>query len=505
MLDSPIQQAGELAELFVLSHCNVAGEIEVDLRDHKGVLKKVTLSIQPGKPVAYIYEFQAPRVPGRYELTLRMDNEIVDKAQYIVDNGELFSDRLVAFVWHNHQAPNYLPDGRYYFPWAFIHTYGDELSPYGKGPYHYHTELLKKYNEYKATFNISPSLLYQWMQLIDRGIEFYDGSKIEPTSPEAEVIKETLESYKEAAIRSQIDILTSIYAHTIGGYIVDYIGAHDIIREEVEYGTNITRESTGIEPRGVWTPEMAFSMNLVDIYYDLGLEYTVLDSKCHLERSEGDIGSSLEPYIVRGAMGEITVFIRDTELSNILGFKNNFNSIAHAWKSAYDFAYKIALRVYNGGLLTLALDGENWMIFSKNPPLTAVFYEKLVDLLVKMQKTSYLKMITLSEAADKITPNKVLSKVPTTSWLCGFSKWNGEIKEHIIYWEKAKRAYNMIREFEHRYGVSEKTRRARWALWHALDSDYWWAEFWEPKLIDTWLCEVEKALGYRHVQCSQVV
>ncbi|MEM1555717.1 MAG: glycoside hydrolase, partial [Desulfurococcaceae archaeon] len=31
---------------------------------------------------------------------------------------------------------------------------------------------------------------------------------------------------------------------------------------------------------------------------------------------------------------------------------------------------------------------------------------------------------------------------------------------------------------------SEEARRA---LWHALDSDYWWAEFWLPKVILNWL------------------
>ncbi|MEM4718320.1 MAG: glycoside hydrolase family 57 protein [Desulfurococcaceae archaeon] len=505
LLNSPIQQTGELAELLILSDCIETSEIDIELRDHRGVLKKTTLSIQPSRPVTYIYEFQAPRIPGRYELTLRMNNEVVDKAQYIVDNGDLIGDRLLAFVWHNHQAPNYLPDGKYYFPWAFIHTYGDELSPYGRGPYQYHTKLLEKYRDYKATFNISPSLLYQWSQLINKGIEFHDGTRIDSTSLEAEIVRETLQSYRMSTVNGQIDVLTSIYAHTISGYIIDYLGAEDIIREEIEYGISITKEFIGINPRGAWTPEMAFSMKLVDIYHDLGLEYTVLDAKCHLEKSEGDIGSFLEPYTVRGSTGEIIVFVRDTELSNILGFRNNFNSIAHAWKSAYDLAYKIASRVYKGGLLTLALDGENWMIFSRNPPLTAIFYDKLIDLLVRMQKSSFLRMIKLREAVEKIAPRKVLTKVPTTSWLCGSSKWNGEIRQHSIYWEKVKNTYKMIKEFESLHGISEKTRRARWALWHALDSDYWWADFWEPILIDVWLCEAEKALGYSYMECPHKI
>ncbi|MEM0326438.1 MAG: hypothetical protein QW733_05370, partial [Desulfurococcaceae archaeon] len=49
--------------------------------------------------------------------------------------------------------------------------------------------------------------------------------------------------------------------------------------------------------------------------------------------------------------------------------------------------------------------------------------------------------------------------------------------------------------YEEKHGRNEDSRKARWALWHALDSDYWWAEFWEPTLINTWLNKAEKHLA----------
>jgi len=47
--------------------------------------------------------------------------------------------------------------------------------------------------------------------------------------------------------------------------------------------------------------------------------------------------------------------------------------------------------------------------------------------------------------------------------------------------------YKMIKAYERMImGRDEYSEKARWGLWHALDSDYWWAEFWLPQAIDAW-------------------
>lgn len=503
VLNSPVQVSGGIAEVYILGDCIATETIDIEIRDHKGIIKRFENKTGQGNSILYAFEFQVPRIPGKYELILKSQGSVRDKIQYLVVSDDLHRDRYLSFVWHNHQAPNYLPDGRFYFPWAFIHTYSDELSPYGKGPYNYHALILNKYRDYKATYNLSPSLLAQWIILLEHGVRFRDGSYVSPRSPESKIVEETLNHYRDAARRGQIDVLTSIYAHTIAGFIIEFLGASDVIIEELAYGIDVTKRTMGIEPVGVWTPEMAFSMRLVDIYSDLGLRYTILDAKCHLERAEGDIGSIHEPYNARGSRGEIVVFFRDTELSNILSFQNDFKSYIHAWRQAYDYAYKVSLRLINGGILVVALDGENWMIFARNPPLTAVFYDKLVEYILRIQELGYLRTANLREIVDKLQPRRVITRIPTTSWLCSFAKWNGEIKDHSSYWEKARKYYDLIKRYEQTHGPDDKSRKARWALWHALDSDYWWAEFWAPELIDTWLCEVESILESKPAQCIQ--
>jgi alpha-amylase/alpha-mannosidase (GH57 family) len=239
------------------------------------------------------------------------------------------------------------------------------------------------------------------------------------------------------------------------------------------------------EPWGIWTPEMAFSMSLVSIYYDNGIKYTVLDDQHHFHWAEGDKDSQYEPYILvdTSTRKSIIVFFRDHELSDILGFKNNFYSEPHAWRNAYETAYLITEKWLDQGVKTLilALDGENWMVFPKNKHFTAYYLKHLIIYLEAVQDLGFIKLSTLREMYNEVPSRRVLTKIPTNSWLGTFRKWRGEIHEHEKYWYHIADTYRRLRAYESiiqiRPGEEEISRRIRWALWHALDSDYWWAEF----------------------------
>ena len=486
--ETPIIDPGDKLTINIFAEIDKA--ISTSIYSYRGLIAQIDLKPGIGE---YSVEIYAPRIPGLYELVLKSGSLVLDRVKFRVVDVFDTTKRYLAIVWHHHQAPNYLPSGVYHTLWAFTHVYSDELAPYSKGPYYHHAVVLNKHREYKCTYNLSPSLLAQWIDLIENGIRYTNGS-ISRDSPQAEIVKETLRLYREATSREQIDVLTSMYAHSIAGYLIDYLGAEDIVREEVERGVEVTKKVLGVEPRGVWTPEMAFHMKLIDIYSELGLEYTVLDDKCHLEKSTGSRGSHLEPYIVKGEKRSLIVFFRDHEISNIIGFKNNFKGEPHALRSAYDLVLRIINKTLSGGVLVLALDGENWMIFSQRPPLTAFFYEKLVSYLEKCQKHGYLELSTLRDLVRKVAVRRSLNYIPTESWLCGFTKWHGDVKDHGVYWERVKRVYSALREYELKHGKNEVSVKARWALWHALDSDYWWAEFWNPSVIDTWLKTAETLL-----------
>ncbi len=439
---------------------------------------------------------------GVHRVKALMDGAEIDESEYLVISSDLKKAPYFTIVWHNHQAPNYMPNWKVHSPWAYVYVWGGYLAPYGYGPYHYHAKLLDLKKSFKSTYNLSPSLLAQWLMAVERGVEYLSGEKYDPESFNVRMVSETLALYREALERGQIDVLTSVYAHTIAGYLLDWLGASDIVSEELSYGKSVTMKALGSNyvPLGAWTPEMCFSMGLVPIYASNGVKYTVLDEECHFKASVGDKGTYKEPYIALNTItgDHVVVFFRDTELSNALSFKNDFLTELHAWRNAYQFSYIVAKRALDPSakVLVLALDGENWMVFSKNPPLTAYFLDKLVDYLVTLDSEGALKLSNLREMFEEVPCRRVLKHVPTNSWLGSSRKWRGEKEGHESYWLRVAKAYRALKVYEEAIGVrSGESAKVRWALWHALDSDYWWAEFWSPPIIDVWLREAEYAIA----------
>lgn len=437
---------------------------------------------------------------GKHVITLFVEGKRVDETSFIVTE-KVPRPALFTIVWHHHQAPNYTPDGRIHSPWAYVYVWGRYLTPYGYGPYHYHSVLLMKKPGFKSTYNLSPSLLKQWAIVIDRGVVFTSGKRIDPDSHEALLVKETLDNYRKAVFRGQIDVLSSIYAHTIAGFLTDVIDATDIVEEEIRYGKEVTREVIGkdYDAKGFWTPEMAFSMKLIPLYSRNDIEYTILDGKHHFEGARGNKHHIYEPYIVvdNSTGSSLIVFFRDHELSNMLSFMSNFYSEPHAWRNAYELVYRITEKLleYKARVMVLALDGENWMIFSKNPPLTAYFLDKLTDYLIELSKDKVIMSTTLQDITRLSPPEKKIEYIPTNTWLGSFRKWRGEKNDHERYWVKVVERYRLLKIYEEIVGgIDESSREARQALWHALDSDYWWAEFWNPTVIDMWLKKFDKII-----------
>ena len=78
-----------------------------------------------------------------------------------MDGKEVVSKNLL-FLWHMHQ-PSYLDkDGIFQMPWVFLHSIKD----YYDMPW-----LLSNYPSLKATFNITPTLIYQIREYEKRGYQ----------------------------------------------------------------------------------------------------------------------------------------------------------------------------------------------------------------------------------------------------------------------------------------------------------------------------------------------
>jgi len=403
----------------------------------------------------------------------------------------------VVFVWHHHQAPNLYPNATFFGPWAFYHTYNDEFKPYYEGgAYMVHVSILEAYPSIKMTYHLSPSLLWQWDLGLKEGWQGMDGKYVPPDDPKMSRVNFTLEGYKAMEQNGQIEIITSYFAHPIAGYVIDNYGWGDLLDYEMKLGAETTLNITGCRAKGMWTPEMFFSMELIDLMVENGIEYTILDKSCHFDKAEGDKGSIFEAYKLQDRDGrEISVLFRDTSLSNIIGFQNRFSDTYAADLAAREYVTRL-LKVYtmaNTKIVPIALDGENWMIFSPTVAETPIFFERLCYYLNQTQSLGFLKTTTLNDALKEYPPQRIITNVPTTSWTCGYAKWVIERKVmQEKMWDAAKEAYGYLDAYKRAVGMDEHWMRTAVAMMHCVDSDFYWAEFLYPPAVFEWSEEVKK-------------
>ena len=399
---------------------------------------------------------------------------------------------LLAVVFHNHQAPNYSPDGAVREPWAYKHVWEDEFQPYCEGgAYYVQAKLLAKWG-LAWNANLSPSLLKQWADLLERGVVLNsDGVYVSvgPESHSARRVAETLETFRKLA-RGPLEVLTSFYSHPLAGYIAETFGWLDLLAEELELGKRITEQVMGVEPLGVWLPEMSFSMKLVPLIVEKGLRYVVLDAISHFAGATGDKGGIEEPY----ALGDLVIFFRHTGLSDLWSFKySNVRSREEAEAGARDLALRLALEAYASRArpLTVALDGENWMILPSPKPATALLFDELLGQLKAAEARGLVKLVKLSELLGRVEPRK-LTSVPPRSWRGGYDKWVSElsnVQEKI--WANIVEAYELYKALEASVGCGEEEKLA---LMNTVNSDHIWAEFADESFSREWVLALRRRL-----------
>jgi len=437
---------------------------------------------------------------------------------------------MILFVWHNHQGPNYHPDGGFFANWHIVHFFQDNLQPYfsldevygepifpDMGTYYLHYYLLTKYPNIKVNLHYSPSLIYQLELAYEKGFTIYDPSiqktkNIKPGDPLTNVIHGFFQGLHNLHEEGRVYIMTSVFAHTIMGYYIDRYGIDKLLKYDIELGINTTRELI-VDTDAIWTPEMAWSDKLIPIYLDLGLKYTVLDGTHHFPGAQGDKSSIFEPYIIRDQMGrELIVFFRDQRISDgFIGFTNqDWDDPRQADRDARSLYYEIynthSFKNYQyQPIHVIAADGENWILFAPSTGNGALFLDRIYRYLDKLTLQGIMESGTFEDAVRVHPPQRILTSIPSTSWLGGWGKWTTERgEEHRIVWDEMSQAiakykgylyYKDITSYE---GFRLEIKRNTWFnqtvydLIHAMDSDFWWAEFFSRTYIEEWLREFDK-------------
>lgn len=536
--DSPIYTPGSqlIAEVFIYPQVDHSfnATIRFSTNIYGVSIPEITIEIPPVSKTRFLKISSTPvTLPnglpdGTYFLNMEIwvngINIAKDTVDFWIRGGPPSGwEPMILFVWHNHQAPNYYYGLSFFSYWHIRHFFSDGLSLYFKlsddisgiewndmGTYYLHYYLLKKYERVKANHHYSPSLIYQLYVASQHGFSLRtpEGERIdvEPGSPLANVIHDFFNGLKELAEQDKVYLMTSCFAHTIMGYYMDRYNVSNLLRYDIELGMEWTERLLG-ETNAIWTPEMAWSDTLIPIYLDQGLTITVLDGTHHFPGATGNKSTIWEPYKLMDPQGrELVVFFRDQVVSDRdIGFTNtDWGDPRNADRDARNLYYTIynihSFKDYDRRPIhVIAADGENWMLFAPSTANGGLFLDRIYRYIDKLAELGIMESGTFNDALEVSPPRRVLTSIPSTSWLGGWGKWTGERSEQPEAWSLMDEAMGKYKSLEYYFETTDYSQYTELletlpefnettvALIHAMDSDYWWTEFFSMGYIVNWL------------------
>ncbi len=240
-------------------------------------------------------------------------------------------------------------------------------------------------------------------------------------------------------------LLQSNWTDANGAAVVKGAWNEDVVAQ-LNIGRDIFYQNFGYYPDGQWTPEQAVSNAIIPYLDSAGVKWTSTDQAVLGET--GILNSNLsqtqymetlyQPYLVSDNGSQVYVVFRDSTLSNDWGF--NYGSIAASsgsWAAVKDFmSYlrnvydTVPQNMRNNALVTVAIDGENWMFESPFPEDAVPFLQDLYTAIG--QNSSWLNSVTMQQYLLQNHTHGNLSYLPTGSW--NYQGYSGSVSPYLTQW-----------------------------------------------------------------------
>lgn len=296
---------------------------------------------------------------------------------------------------------------------------------------------------------------------------------------------QVIPAYRALAERGQIELSASPYHHPILPLLIDLesarrarpdlplpterLTAAEDARGQIERALARHEAVFGLRPRGMWPSEGSVSPEAVALAAGSGIRWLASDEavlQASLSESERRPGAHFRPWRFATDGGAVTLFFRDRELSDRIGF------VYARWepeRAAADFVARLRDigRRHAGErppVVAVILDGENcWEHYREdgNPFLEALY--------AALEHAADIRTRTPSEMADEPAP--ALERLHSGSWIdADFHIWIGHAEKNRA-WDHVARARRALVEA----GVTRETSPAAWeALARTEGSDWFW-------------------------------
>ncbi len=319
-----------------------------------------------------------------------------------------------------------------------------------------------------------------------------------------------LPMYSELASSEQVELTTTPYYHPImpllmmdGWTFEDGIRVNkeswpeDVINH-LQTGMDLFEQELGFRPTGMWPSEQSVSPPMVQPVADVGIEWMVTD-ELNLEESTDMNGDTIDVSIASNlatpwVVDDVAVVFRDRVISDRIAFQYGSMTPEAAVSDFLAYCDNIRQQLLDEGkdpsehLLTVALDGENWMFMSEfqhqdnGRPFTEEWFGRL---------STHPTIVTTTpgEFLEKNLTLPEIDVIGTGSWIDGtLSTWAGEAEESLA-WQRLVEARQALVAFEaenpNHSGLGDAweslyiAEGSDWFWWYGLDQDSGYDEMWD--------------------------
>jgi len=335
--------------------------------------------------------------------------------------------------------------------------------------------------------------------LREKGKGFTEEDKKLLLDKQVKICGDVAGKHKEFQDRGQIEITTSPFYHPILPLLCDTESARmamphaalplqhfafpEDARMQIQRALDDHTRRFGRPPRGIWPSEGSVSDAAAQIMIDCGVRWTATDEAIlanSLSPGQFTHDDIYEPYRLEMGGKSLSVFFRDHELSDAIGFVYTTWNAADAVNDLIKRLHGIRQRLLQkeGGafrphVIPIILDGENcWEYYHDDGlPFLRGLYKALSD-------EPTLQTVLASEYLDNHPPARSLSRLWSGSWInANFDIWIGHPEDNQA-WDLLYRTRQFLTTYLKNHPERSDSPEAKLAweeIYIAEGSDWcWW-------------------------------
>lgn len=325
-------------------------------------------------------------------------------------------------------------------------------------------------------------------RLISKGRYFSHEEKVNLINALADFTAEIVPLYKDLQDRGKIEVSATPFYHPILPILLEPKSAKEALPQismasintdfsadaeyHVQSAVDYYEEEFGRRPTGMWPAEGSISEKAAALFASKGIRWIasdedVLASSIGVDLRNKDNRQKLyHKHVFNSGGGDINIFFRDKEISDLLGFTY---SGWDAEKAVDDFMEKMS-DIYDScefsPIVPVILDGENaWEFYPEN---ANQFFTLLYN---RLESCNWIETMTMNEACDCDTPEYRPSKIRAGSWIyANFTTWMGH-EEKNEGWRLLSEAH---KRFQKRRNELDNIEQIQKELYIAEGSDWFW-------------------------------